>query len=190
MSIKDRKLLYHITDIKNLNNILAEGLLPRESLTDFVDVADQDILDSRQALKLEQYVPFHFFARNPFDGRVQVDNPDTEFVLIAVSRDFAKNNGWKVIPRHPLAGGDINLHEYDEGMQIINWDKMNERDYSDDESKSVCMAECLSPEAVQPSQFQSIYVRTEESQTEVKELIKNHGARMFVDVNDRMFLGK
>ena len=40
----------------------------------FSDVADCDILESRRVFDLDTMVPFHFFARNPFDGRVQEDH--------------------------------------------------------------------------------------------------------------------
>mgnify|MGYP003642161748 CR=1 FL=1 len=40
----------------------------------FSDVADCDILESRRGFDLDTMVPFHFFARNPFDGRVQEDH--------------------------------------------------------------------------------------------------------------------
>ena len=190
MSIKDKKLLYHITDIKNLYEILAQGLLPRSQLANFVDVADPDILESRKKLKLEDYVPFHFFARNPFDGRVQVDHPDIEFILITISREFAENNGWKIIPCHPLANKNIELLNYEEGIKAINWDKMNERDYTDIESKSVGMAECLSPEIVQTQYFYNIYVRNVESQKVISELLKQFKLTIHVNINEKMFIGK
>jgi len=190
VSIQHQKLLYHITNIKNMPAILDQGLLPRYQLVNFVDVADQDILKSRQKLKLENFVPFHFFARNPFDGRVQTDSPESKFILITITRAFAAQNNWKIVPKPPLADSDIELLEYEEGINVINWDKMNERDYSNDESKSVCMAECLSPEAVTPKCFHSIYVGTEESQQYVSGLLKQFNLSMYVDINDKMFLRK
>ncbi len=147
--IKDQKLLYHLTDIDNIPSILKDGLMPRAELNG----ADSDIIESREGLGLENYVPFHFFANNPFDGRVQLDHVEKNFVLISVRRDYAKANGWQIIPRHPLADQDIELMNYDDGFNAINWSKMHERDYSDDESKSVCMAECLSPNMVEASRF-------------------------------------
>jgi len=68
--IKDQKLLYHLTDINNIPFILKNGLIPRAELNGFVDIADSDIIESREGLGLEKHVPFHFFANSPFDGRV------------------------------------------------------------------------------------------------------------------------
>ena len=45
--------------------------MPRAQLDNFLDVADHEILLSRAVHRLERYVPFHFFAGNPFDGRIQ-----------------------------------------------------------------------------------------------------------------------
>lgn len=59
---KDSKLLYNLTALENLDTIFQKGLLSRAALSDevFEDVADAEILNSRQAHGLEQFVPFHF----------------------------------------------------------------------------------------------------------------------------------
>jgi len=80
--IKNQQLLYHLTSIKNIASILEHGLKPRNAMSEFVDVADSEILKSRKLYSLETYVPFHFFARNPFDGRVQKDRPNEKFVAL------------------------------------------------------------------------------------------------------------
>jgi hypothetical protein len=72
-------------------------------------VADSEILNKRKVFELDRYVPFHWFAANPFDGSVQLSRPKSKFVLISVYRSFAKQNGWKIIPRHPLASDDIQI---------------------------------------------------------------------------------
>lgn len=147
-NIKEQKLLYHLTSVENLDGIFQEGLRPRAELTDFTDVADSEILKKRKALELDCYVPFHWFAANPFDGSVQRNRPDSKFVLISVYRSMAKQNGWKVIPRHPLANDSIQLFDYDEGFEAIEWEVMNSREYHDAHCKSICMAECLAPGVV------------------------------------------
>ncbi|MFA0930123.1 DarT ssDNA thymidine ADP-ribosyltransferase family protein [Pseudomonas syringae pv. tagetis] len=157
-SIKERFFVYHLTSVENLDGIFKEGLKPRASLTKFTDVADNDIIKKRKALGLDCYVPFHWFASNPFDGKVQLSRPQSKFVLISVYRSFAKQNRWKIIPRHPLANDAIELLDYDQGFEKIDWDLMESRDYLDPACKSVCMAECLSPSAVPPQNFSRIYV--------------------------------
>ena len=135
LDIRTQKLIYHLTSLQNLPPILERGLQPRADLANFVDVADQDIITDRRRLRLERFVPFHFFAKNPFDGRVQRDHPEKRFVLIAVERSKARSLGWKIIPRHPLAGDDIEVMDYDAGMQAldkIDWPLLQRRDFKRD----------------------------------------------------------
>ncbi|MEE4636438.1 DarT ssDNA thymidine ADP-ribosyltransferase family protein [Pseudomonas alliivorans] len=186
-SIKDKSFVYHLTSVDNLEGIFKEGLKPRASLAGFVDVADSDIIKKRKALKLDTYVPFHWFAANPFDGRVQRDRPTSKFVLISVFRTFAKENGWKVIPRHPLANEAIQLLEYDAGQDAIDWKLMDNRDYQHAECKSVCMAECLSPCIVAPKTFSRIYVPNEEVRKLCEAKLLDARLRTPITVNPGMF---
>jgi len=185
--IKAKKLIYHLTSLDNVASILELGLLPRANLRRFVDVADAGIIADRSRHGLDSMVPFHFFPRNPFDGRVQLDHPHKRFVLIAVSREVARANGWSIIPRHPLAGEGIEVLGYDEGMKAIDWDAMNKRDYLDQHSKCVCMAECLSPGAVSPARFQSVFVKDPADEAAIRSLVARAGLSIFVNLNPAMF---
>ena len=188
VDIKEQKLLYHLTDINNLPSILEKGLLPRSRLDCFTDIANAEILDGRKKLELDKYVPFHFFALNPFDEGVQKSHTKKEFVLVAVRRTLAQVNNWKIIPRHPLANADIELLDFDKGMGAINWNKMNERNYlGDEESRSVCMAECLSPKGIKPSSLSFFFVKTEQNQQQVRQWLKAVGLEKHVNVNAGMF---
>ncbi|WP_231039737.1 DarT ssDNA thymidine ADP-ribosyltransferase family protein [Proteus alimentorum] len=65
-SIRDKALLYHLTCLNNLPNILETGLRSRASLSDdFIDVADGNIIQGREAKTLEQMVPL-FVWRSVF----------------------------------------------------------------------------------------------------------------------------
>lgn len=187
--IRAGKLIYHLTDINNMEAIFAEGLKPRSLLKQFSDVADADIIKSRRTLQLEQCVPFHFFAKNPFDGRVHRDNPDKKFVLITVLRSHAQTNNWHIIPRHPLSGANITLLDYENGINTIDWKTMNLRQYDNDECKRICMAECLSPRTVPvpAGDFSSIYVPDEATMHTVNALKKKHGFTMYINKKPTMF---
>ncbi|WP_434574111.1 DUF4433 domain-containing protein [Pseudomonas sp. Z3-6] len=186
-NIKDQKLLYHLTSAENLDGIFREGLKPRAALTNFIDVADSEILKKRQALELDRYVPFHWFAANPFDGSVQFNRPKTTFVLISVYRSHAQKNGWKVIPRHPLANDEIQLLEYDQGFEAINWEVMSTRDYQDHDCKSICMAECLSPGIVAPNDFSTLFVPNTDVEALCTEKMREAGVNVRLTVNPGMF---
>lgn len=186
--IRTQKLLYHLTSLDNVRSILTNGLMPRAGLQNFRDVADQEIITNRQALSLENYVPFHWFSRNPFDGRVQQDRPHDQFVLITVRRTLAEQDNWRVVPRHPLANGTIQLLDYNEGFSAIDWVTMNRREYLDPDCKSVCMAECLSPNPVPSAHFFKIYTPSERVADAVTAEIAKLKLSLEVDVNGAMFL--
>ncbi|MGI9282930.1 MAG: DarT ssDNA thymidine ADP-ribosyltransferase family protein [Endozoicomonas sp.] len=66
-SYQYKKLLYHLTPLSNLENILECGLLPRNQLNSgtFDDVTNADILTSRERQELGNYVPLPLLSRNP-----------------------------------------------------------------------------------------------------------------------------
>ncbi|BCO26296.1 hypothetical protein MIZ03_1176 [Rhodoferax lithotrophicus] len=186
--IKTQKLIYHLTAFENLPSVLAQGLKPRSQLTRFHDVADQDIIQKRSTLRLENCVPFHWFVKNPFDGSVQTAHRNKPFALICVRREVAARNNWSVIPRHPLANAEIELLNYEAGFAAIDWETMNKRDYHDSNCKSVCMAECLAPGTVPVSQFCNIYVRTSELEKKARAWATQQKVTVYIDVNENMFL--
>lgn len=190
MSIRDRKLIYHLTSLDNLDSILEEGLLSREEMEYFDDVANPEIILFRKENGLNNLVPFHFFTGNPFDGRVQIDYPDKEFVYITLRRKYAEDNSFKIIPMHPKAMRPLKVYEYTEGFVLIEWDIMDTKNYLDEYCKHVCMAECLSPRGIRPEEFFAIYVKSEK----IKQKIKKKARRIigsvpfYVDVMEQMFL--
>lgn len=185
---KNKKLIYHLTALENIPSILEKGLLPRSQLTTFQSVADKEIIRKRQSLALERYVPFHWFVGNPFDGIVQKTHKTTPFALIAVHRNLAAAKNWKIIPRHPLVNGEIELLDYAEGFEAIDWNLMNQRDYRDPNCKSVCMAECLAPTSVAVSQFFAIYLRNIALEKTIRAWANHQGVTVGIDVNENMFL--
>ncbi|WP_321157685.1 DarT ssDNA thymidine ADP-ribosyltransferase family protein, partial [Providencia stuartii] len=168
-------------------NILIEGLKPRVDINKFHDIADKEIIEGRKKHQLDSYVPFHWFSRNPFDGRVQKNFPDEKFVLITIKRALAQKENWKIILRHPLAEANIKIYDYNEGFALINWDIMNLRDYHDPDSKSICMAECLSPTVVEVSKFFKIYVPTPEVSKIVNRELKTLNLNLEIAINEGMF---
>ncbi|MEZ8743273.1 DarT ssDNA thymidine ADP-ribosyltransferase family protein [Vibrio atlanticus] len=185
--IREQKLIYHITDIMNLDSILSEGIKPRCELAGFSDVADPEILEKRKRLNLDEKVPFHFFANNPFDGGVVKANPTKAFVILGILRAHSKSQNWEVIPRHPLANELISLMTYDEGMEAIDWGAMNTRDYSDANSKSVCMAECLAPGIVNADHIYTIFVKTDDCEARVTKMVRQYKLSLYVNKRPNMF---
>ncbi len=65
---------------------------------------------------------------------------------------------------------------------------MNRRDYHDEHSKRVCMAECLSPQAVEPNRFYMVFVGSDETKQAVEKAAQESGLSLDVVVNSNMFV--
>lgn len=189
--IRNKQFIYHLTSLENLEAIFENGIMPRNMLYEFDDVAHPDIIIFREEHNLNDYVPFHFFAKNPFDGRVQIDHPDKTFVYICLKRSFASQQNFRIIPMHPIAmGEELVLYEYDEGMENIDWDTMEKTDYQETYCKNVCMAECLSNRVIEPFEFCAIYVKDENTKNQVEQMAQMLLGRIpfRVNKNENMFV--
>ncbi|MET4138422.1 DarT ssDNA thymidine ADP-ribosyltransferase family protein [Pedobacter sp. UYP1] len=187
---REGQLLYHLTAVENLESILTEGLAPRSVIKNFTDVADQQIINRRIEKDLNNFVPFHFFAGSPFAGAVQRKHIDKSFVFITINRIFAKSNDFKILTQHPLSLEDCVPKSYEEGFESIDWETMNKRQYKDHNCCEICMAECLSPNIIKPSNFFSIYTKTNAINNHVTALRdKILGQKAFnVNINKHFFI--
>ncbi|MDY4544347.1 MAG: DarT ssDNA thymidine ADP-ribosyltransferase family protein [Bacilli bacterium] len=188
-NVKQGKLIYHLTKLSNLDSILELGLLPRENMLkkniSFDDVANKEIITKRSMLGLNKYTPFHFHPFSSFDVAVKNTYNNENFIYICLLRKVARNNGFKILPRHPLNMDECILMDYDEGFQAIDWDIMQEKGLDDDNAKQIKMAECLTDLIVPVNCFQCIYVKNEEIKEIVEKKLKEHGVERkppFVDI--------
>lgn len=185
MSVREGKLLYHITAVENLESIFIHGLLSRKDALEKgiirKDVADPKIIEKRTELGILQYVPFHFFEKTPFTHIVYEEHSDTTFCVITVYRTFAQKNNFKICTAHPLSENPkAEILDYDEGMKQISW-KSIDVDWDKikkglvrltDRDDNVRMAECLATSPVLPQYFQAIYVPSEKVKKQVEKLAK------------------
>lgn len=173
---KNGKLLYHLTELDNLDSILKNGLCSRKIVkannVSFADVADQEIITKRTMLGLDEYVPFHFHPYSSFDVAVKNTYSDKEFIYICITRELAQFNKFKILPEHPLSIDDCKLLEYDDGFNKIDWDTMHTLGTYDEYTKHVKMAECLTNLRVIAKHFNSICVRNEEIKLQVEKKLK------------------
>ncbi len=185
---KKGKLLYHLTALDNIESILSNGLLPREKIDfDFHNIADEEILKDRKKFDLSKYTPFHFFCPTPFSGAAQKTKEDSEFVYIAITRNLAEYNNFKIVPRHPL-NFDGQPLEWKEGIKKIDWDLMAKRDYSDYDCKEACMAESLFKGRIKPQHFNCIFVRTEEVKSKIIPILEAINLTINVNINKWFFV--
>jgi hypothetical protein len=82
----------------------------------------------------------------------------------------------------------VELLDYADGIAAIDWDAMDKRDYNDPHSRSVCMAECLSPNIVSANCFFSIYVKNDLSAERVVKMLEAKSISCHVNINPKMFV--
>ncbi len=150
---------------------MAGGIKCRSDLEsdDFNDVASDSIIGKRAEYGLDKFVPFHWVYGSEFDYSIHKGYKDTEFAYIAIDRNIAKKENWKVIPQHPLAGGKApEILDYSIGFNKIDWNYMKphyqyyEGLYSY-KNQLTTMAECLAPKTVATSKFAKIFVSSEDA---------------------------
>lgn len=174
--IQDGKLLYHVTAVENLENIFKHGLLSRKDADSKklleINIADQEIIKKRKELGILQYVPFHFYEKTPFTGKILKKYSGTTFCIIAIRRKTAKDNNFKICTAHPLSQNPIaEVLDYEEGFHKIDWENAEKRDYDDPISKNACMAECLAVSPVMPKDFHAIFVADKQTEDHVRLIV-------------------
>lgn len=184
--------LYHLTKLRNLDSIIQNGLESRRLLLHkgviFEDVANADIMSKRTELGLDKYIPFHFHPYSSFDVAVKSKYCDEDFIYICVNRDLAKNNKFKILPKHPLTIEECNLYEYEEGFKLIDWNTLTQKGLDNDYAKHVKMAECVTELIVPVNCFQSIAVKNAEIKAIVeRKLLEKRADFSATHVNVRSY---
>lgn len=177
--VRGKKLLYHITKVSNMEDIINYGLLPRRYLLEkgreFGDVADPQIIIKREELDLDKYTPFHFHPYSAFDVAVKNKYATDKFVYICIKRALAEFNGFKILKRHPLSQQECVLYEYAEGINDIDWETMERVGATDEYSRNVKMAECLTDKCIPAELFQCVYVPDVETEQYIEMLFQKKG---------------
>lgn len=177
--VKEKKLLYHLTKVNNMEAIINYGLLPRRYLLEqnmfFGDVADPQIISKREELDLDKYTPFHFHPYSAFDVAVKNTYSTEKFVYICIKRALAEFNNFKILIKHPLSQQECILYDYIEGINCIDWNTMEKVGTIDEYSRNVKMAECLTDKCIPAELFQCVYVPDEETKQYVEKLFQDKG---------------
>ena len=188
MNIKNGKLIYHLVPLDSLGSIIEKDLMSRDDLgknnINFIDTADQEILNERNRLGLSQFIPFHFHIHTAYDTAVKNVNIGKTFIYICLHRDFAKENDFMILPIHPASNEQPELLNYKKGFSIIDWDTMElsipeaiDRGIDLRYHKQVRMAECLSPVSIPVECFQSINVPNDAVKKTVVDLLDTYGIK-------------
>ena len=192
--VRNKRLLYHLTKLANLESIIEYGLVSRKSLIDqgkyFEDIADSEIINKRKDLNLEKYIPFHFHPYSAFDIAVKNTYYEDEFVYLCLNRTFAKENGFNILIKHPLSQEECILYRYEEGFDKIDWETMEKVGERDEYSRNVKMAECLTDRRIRVEDLTCIYVQNEEVKKYIEGLFREAGVSYnppYVNINETWF---
>lgn len=194
----EEKLLYHITDINNLESILQHGGLLASNVVKQKDVEYENIahnnIQDRRAMKivplpphgnLHDYVPFYFASKSPMlyaihKGQVEGYEKGQNQIIYLISRtDIIHNAGLDYVftDGHAVMGF-TEFFKNLEDLDKVDWEVMKSRFWFDTEEdpdrKRRRQAEFLVHEAVPINVLLGFAVKDEEIQRKVEEVIDKY----------------
>lgn len=98
-----------------------------------------------------------------------------KFVYICIKRALAEYNEFEILIKHPLSQQDCELYKYEEGIEKIDWETMEKVGATDEYSKNVKMAECITEKCIPAELFQCVYVPDEETKQYIEKLFLEKG---------------
>ncbi|NPB03904.1 MAG: DUF4433 domain-containing protein [Thermotogae bacterium] len=94
-----RRELYYITELENLESILSSGILSRDEVEklglDFIDIADEGIVEKRRKKGLSKYANLYIYPRNAMMYRLSRERKD-KLIVIDINAEVYKKRGSKV----------------------------------------------------------------------------------------------
>ena len=156
-------------------------------------------MEGRDRLGLVNYIPFHFHIHTNYDTYIKDHNRDKAFIYLCIHRDYAKANNFSILPIHPTSNEQPQIYSsYNEGIAHIDWDTMELKKadifpegITERYRSQVRMAECLSPNIIPISAFQSIIVKDEASEKFVHNILDKYGIKEnppYINVKPKFFL--
>lgn len=192
--VKDDLYLYHITDIENLESIIEKDIISRNELIrsnfQFSNIADEEIIYKRN--NLGDYIPFHFHPYSNFDYSIRYNNKDKTFIYLCITRNYAKENNFKILPQHPLSReSEYIIYNYEEGITIIDWDimsktkdELNKMRFDLNIENQIKMAECLSPKSIKINNISHIVVKDYCDKQKVENILNKKGKSVNVIIKN------
>ena len=162
-NIRDKKLLYHLVRLEDVEQILKEGLCPNQQIGD------------------KKYVEFVFHAYTSEALKEQREHPQTTYAYLCITREYAAAHGYRISTGQQL-------YSYEDGISHIDWEAMEEQIASNQKSEVYCVTE----KTVPYPEISYIYLPNEESAAQLRQLLEKAGGQTpkeaVITVNKRMFM--
>lgn len=196
--------IHHITHIDNLDGIIKNGILPRKILNkdnkNYKDTADPKIILEREALNLNEYIPFHINSIQKKHGipyKYQVCKDIGKEFFIVLSLNFSNYNQEinKLYLYHPVSslGREItNLSDYinkiNEEYSKLPLNENGYKDYRNYKVQEFFMSEVLIKNCVPFDRIDCIYVFKEETEKEVNKILEKYkDLKIKIEVDSNFF---
>jgi hypothetical protein len=173
-----KDLFWHLTALRNMENILKNGLWSRKKLLDsnIEGIIFDPFAEEREKIGLNEYVPFHFLVWNPLDISLLKENEKNvkkeTHCFITIKQETARELKSKIVFEYPNHKNNLELINYDDKCMPTIDKIRNETDYSNGKQKLRALGECLVLDHVDSKYFYSIIVETEKDKTELEKIMK------------------
>lgn len=168
-NIRDKKLLYHLVKLEDMEQIIKAGLTAQEQIGE------------------KKYVGFAFHAYDSCEVKKQRQNPDTAYVYLCVTREYAAAQGYQIITGQPQ-DGELHTYSYAEGISKVDWKALEEQPEADTQ----LTVRCVTEKNVSYEELAYIYLPDEACAMRLKQLCKEAGVAQkgstVMTVNKRMFI--
>lgn len=169
-NIRDKKLLYHLVRLSDLEKIFTEGLAPNRTIEG------------------STYLDFDFHAYAPQALKTQKEHSEETYVHICIPRAYAAKQGYQIYIKD-ASEKTGSFYEYEEGFAKIDWKQMEQMKIENTEGTEAC---CVSKNVLKYEQMQYIYVPDEKTAEDVEKMCQSMNANVknkpLIHANRRMFV--
>jgi hypothetical protein len=187
--------LYHMTHIRNLENILSAGLVSHNEAhrgLNQVDIADNQVNDRRSRLEpvynksIHDYVPFYFNPKNPMLFRRK--NLQNDILILGVDRSLIYSDK-AIFTNGNAASSSTQFFSDINKLEDLNWDCINREYWNDfNDGKRIKCAEVLVYPKVDVSDIKKIYCNNNVTLNYVAKRIRSD-QKIDLEINLNLYFG-
>jgi hypothetical protein len=176
---------YHMTHVKNLNNILNSGLLSHKTVhkNDMIirDISNikyqkkRNRIEKVYGLNIQDYVPLYINPSNPMMKSGKVLEELNDIVLLEIIPHVLVQKKKTLFSDGNAATEETNLYKDQDKLENINWKLLQEGKWVDGtESQRIMCSEVLVPEKIEVFYIQKIIVKAKDILKIIYPLFPNH----------------